>query len=146
MSGSYRLDVIDEDKIYVCFGFGCMNIGFLMEGYHGFSMKNECCCCMHECCLLQRDYLTCCDKLEGHHIRIGCLCDAITCKIPSVCCKQQLHFMCGVVSCSIPPDEEVPCVIACCSVVCATMRCQTIFKNCLTFGQLKEIDPTLSQK
>ena len=40
----YRLDVIDEDNVYICFGLGCMNMGFLTEGYHGFSMKNECCC------------------------------------------------------------------------------------------------------
>ena len=134
---SYKLDIIDEDDIYVCFGLGCANLGFLTDGFHGFSMKNECCCFMHECCLLKRDYLTCCDKLAGHHIRIGCLCDAVTIKAPTVCCKHQLHFMCLVCSCSIPPDEEVPCVLGCCSIVCATLKCNFVCKNCVTFGEIQ---------
>lgn len=132
----YRLDIIDEDQIYICFGFGCMNMGFLMENFHGFSMKNEFGCCMHECCLLNRAHLTCCDKLEGHHVRIGCLCDAITFKVPEVVCKHQCHFMCLVCACSLPPDEEVPCVIACCSIVIGVLTCRTICKNCITFGDL----------
>ena len=64
MSESYRLDVIDEDEIYICFGTGCANLVFLLDGFHGCSMKNECCCLMHEFCFLKRDWLTCCDKLE----------------------------------------------------------------------------------
>lgn len=132
----YRLDIIDEDQIYICFGFGCINMGFLMENFHGFSMKNEFGCCMHECCLLNRAHLTCCDKLEGQHVRVGCLCDAITFKVPEVVCKQQCHFMCLVCACSLPPDQEVPCVIACCSIVIGTLTCRTICKNCITFGDL----------
>jgi hypothetical protein len=134
---SYRLDVIDEDTIYICFGFGCVNMGFLTDNFHGCSMKNECCCIMHEYCFLKREYLTCCDKLEGHYIRIGCGCDALTIKMPTVCCKQQCHFMCLICACSIPPDEEVPCILACCSIVCGTLECTPICKNCMTFGQIK---------
>lgn len=137
MSENYRLDVIDEDQIYICFGLGCANLGFLIDEFHGFSMKNECCCIMHEFCFLKRDYLTCCDKLEGHHIRIGCGFDAITCKVPEVICKNQCHCMCLVCACSIPPDDEVPCVLACCSIVCAILKCNMICKNCMTFGQVK---------
>jgi len=138
MSDDYRLDVIDEDNIYICCGLGCINIGYLAEGCHGCSMKNECCCFMHEFCFVQRDWLTCCDKLPGHHIRVGCMCDACTIKVPSVCCKNQCHCMCLICACGFPPDNEVPCIAACCTIVCGKMEWKLIFKNCVKFGEIKD--------
>ena len=135
---SYQMDVINEDNIYLCFSCGSANIGFLTSQYHGCSMKNECCCFMHEFCFLDRAYLTCCDKQDSHYIRLGCFCDAFTFKKTEVCCKQQCHSMCLVCSFSIPPDNEVPCVLACCSVVLASLECKMICKNCMTFGQIRE--------
>ena len=134
----YQLDVINEDDIYLCFSCGSANLGFLTSGFYGCSVKNECCCFVHEFCCLNRDYLTCCDKQDSHYVRLGCGCDAITFKQTEVCCKQQCHSMCLVCSCSIPPDEEVPCVLACFSIVIASLQCKMICKNCVTFGQIRE--------
>lgn len=138
MSKKYQLDIINEDEVFICFGFGCINIGFLTENFYGCSMKNEFCCLMHEFCCLNRPYLTCCDKLEGHHIRIGCFMDAITFKIPEVIIKNQIHCMCMVCSCSLPPDEEVPCIAACCSIVCGKCEFKPLCKNCVKFGDIRD--------
>ena len=132
------LDPLNEDKTYVCFGFGCLNIGFMKQNLNGCSMSNECCCFLHECCcLISRDYLNCWNKAEGDHIRIGCGCDACTIKKPTICFKQQSHCLCLVCGCSLIPDADVPCVFACCSLVYSTVKCNVFCQNCLTFGEIK---------
>lgn len=134
-----KLDVIDENKTYICFGFGCLNIGLLVDKLNGCSMSNECCCCLHECCfLLSRNYLLCCDKAEGDHIRIGCGCDSCTLKKPVVCFKQQCHCLCLVCGCTLVPDEDVPSIFACFSIVCAAISCNVFCQNCLTYGEVKK--------
>ena len=138
-SDNKKLDKKKLDKTYVCFGFGCINMGFLIENLDGCSMKNECCCCQHECCfLLSRNFLNCCDKEEGDHLRVGCGCDSLTLKKPVICFKQQGHCLCLVCACSAIPDEDVPSIFACCSVVCVTMKCNVFCQNCLTFDEIKQ--------
>ena len=138
-SDNKKLDKKKLDKTYVCFGFGCINMGFLIENLDGCSMKNECCCCQHECCfLLSRSFLNCCDKEEGDHLRVGCGCDSLTLKKPVICFKQQGHCLCLVCACSAIPDEDVPSIFACCSVVCVTMKCNVFCQNCLTFDEIKQ--------
>ena len=133
-----KLDKIAEDKTFVCFGFGCMNIGFLIENLNGCSMSNECCCCLHECCFLRsRDYLLCCEKEKGDHLRVGCGVDSLTLKKPVICFKQQCHCLCLVCGCSAVPDEDVPCIFACCTVVYATITCHVFCQNCLTFAEIR---------
>lgn len=132
-----KLDVLDKNKTFVCFGFGCLNIGFLTENLNGCSMSNECCCFLHECCfLLTHDYLNCWEKEEGDHIRLGCACDSCTIKKPVICFKQQCHFLCLMCGCSLIPDEDVPCVFACCTLVYSTIKCNIFCQNCLTFAEI----------
>lgn len=133
-----KLDPLDENKTFVCFGFGCLNIGFLKENLNGCSMSNECCCCLHECCfLLNHEYLNCWDKSEGDHIRIGCGGDACTIKKPVICFKQQCHCLCFMCGCSLIPDEDVPCIFAFCTLVYSTIKCNVFCQNCLTFAEIK---------
>lgn len=138
---SFNTDTSDDERMYICFGFGCMNIGCLVDAIYGCSIKNECCCFKHDCCFLTSNFLTCRDKSEGEYIRIGCLCDAITLQIPRVICKQTCHLMCLVCACSVPPDEEVPCILACCTIVIAVIDCnlRTKCQNCMTLGETREI-------
>lgn len=132
-----KLDATDNDKTYVCFGFGCLNIGILIENLNGCSMSNECCCCLHEFCFLtQGSYLGCLDKSVGEHVRVGCGCDALTLKKPVICFKQQCHCLCLICGCSLIPDKEVPCIFACCSIVYSTMKCNVLCQNCQTFGEI----------
>ena len=138
-----KLDSINENRTYVCFGFGCLNIGFIKDYPNGCSMSNECCCCLHECCLLRsRNYLTCWDKSDGDHIRVACGFDSLTLKKPVICFKQQNHCLCFVCGCSLIPDEEVPCIFACCSLVYSTVKCNVFCQNCLTFAELNSSNET----
>merc|ERR1711920_249067 len=86
---------------------------------------NEVCICLQcECC--------CKNNLEPD-MYPACYCCGIACESPSTCCKSEQMCCCLFAACAFPPDEEVPCMIATCCIMCyPTMGC------CNTIGTVRE--------
>lgn len=118
------------DKQYVLCGCCCINMTMFLnyENSRGIAMSNECCCCIHECCFNEEHPLTCLDKDEGNIVRIGCLCDALTLKKPTLCCKQTCHTCCMLTTASLPTTPESPFLLAflCCILYPKCGHCFTI--------------------
>lgn len=128
------MTTLPTDKQYLLCGVGCCNITmfFTSEYCRGLAMHNECSCCLHECCYMEREPMSCFDKEESHIARIGCCCEAITLKYPRVCCQQTCHTCCLVTTCSIPTYPEAPFTFTCCFCICFP-----IWAHCYTIDQLK---------
>lgn len=124
------------DKQYIVCGCCCMTLTMFCscEENMGLSMTNECACCMHECCYMERPPMTCFDKESGHIMRFGCCCEAITCKYPQACCRHICHSCCVVCSLSIPTSDDSPCLAACCFCIC-----YPYWVHCYTLQELKEL-------
>lgn len=127
--------VIQENDPYVLIACGCLNMSIICARPQcfGISIKNECGCCLHECCYMHSDPMTCFDKDHDHIMRIGCICDSCTIKYPKVICKHRCHTCCSILSCSIPSDMEVPCMGACCFCLC-----YPTWAHCYRISQVNE--------
>lgn len=123
-------DLVKDQDLYVVCGLFCFHVYLTYSDKYcrGISLTNECCCCLHECCYMEREAMTCFDKKPDHIARIGCCCDACTLKYPNVCCQHVSHCLCLICSCALPTTEEVPCIASCCFCTCYPKwaHCHTI--------------------
>lgn len=113
--------VVDQTDLLVCDGCLCCAATFYnkIPDCIGASGKSECLCISQDVCLkIGAAPLLCGGGEEGSCCRIGCICCAISLKTPTTLCKGQNHCCCYVTSCAFPTDEEIPCVIAACCIMC----------------------------
>merc|ERR1719277_2563021 len=101
-------DSIDGDKVKVfeaciCCYEGCLAMDDCQVGCAG----NETCLCIHT------DF--CC---KSGTEKLCCLCCALKCESPTTCLKSEGQCCCLVGAAAIPPDSEVPCMIAQCCIMC----------------------------
>merc|ERR1712060_803261 len=73
--------------------------------------NEECCCCEFAFCC-KPTY--CCDSSK----LLQCWCCACQDIAPTTCMKNESQCYCAVAACAFPPDEEVPCMVALCCVMC----------------------------
>mmetsp|Transcript_30147 Transcript_30147/g.93251 ORF Transcript_30147/g.93251 Transcript_30147/m.93251 type:complete len:154 (+) Transcript_30147:1365-1826(+) len=114
-------DVVDEAQLLVIWGLVCCNVAFypVFPDCVGCSSKGECLCLALKCCLKCGVAPLACDALsEQVCCQLGCCCCAIGLKCPTVICKRQTQVLCVVENAALPPDEEIPAVIAVCCLEC----------------------------
>lgn len=100
-------DALDNNKITIFSACCCAYNGLLMtQNCFGCMGSGTLCCCEGEVCL----------KVPCKPL--GLVCCACRCVSPSVCIKVQSQECCCVGATAIPCDEEVPCLIGACFVIC----------------------------
>merc|ERR1712127_1065557 len=111
-------DALDQKKVTIISACCCCYEGYLCgDGCYGWMGSSTHCCIESEVCCKQGA-----DKL-------CCICCALRLVSPSVCIKEQTQCCCLVAAVAIPPDDEVPCMLAQCCITCYP-----------TFGALKKIE------
>ncbi|CAK0803699.1 unnamed protein product [Prorocentrum cordatum] len=114
-------DALDNDSIMVCDGCCCCYDGLLFgDGCLG-CMASETMCC------LEVEY--CC---KSGAPTLCCVCCAIRCVSPTVCIKSQGQMCCLAGAAAIPCDDEVPCLVGSCGIVC-----YPTIAICKTLGEIK---------
>jgi len=100
-------DSLDEKEVRVWEACMCSYSGFLCGSEClGIMCSQQYCCCEGECCLKPGAPSLCCICCEGRYNE------------ELVCCKGQQQVCCCVSAGSIPPVEEVPCMLAWCGLTC----------------------------
>ena len=131
-------DAIDETKVKVCEACCC---------YYSGCMSDTCpigCACTETCCCLNGE--ACCKNMEEGSSKPACFCCEITCQSPTTCCKTEQQTCCCVAACAFPPDEEVPCMIAECCIMCYPTDSMGV---CKTVGDVRAggtAEPPASEK
>ena len=121
-------DAIDESKVTVADACCCFYEGFnLSDTPIGCACNEVCICLQCECC---------CKNNMDPDMYPACYCCGIACESPSTCIKSEQNCCCMFAACAFPPDEEVPCMIATCCIMCyPTMGC------CNTIGTVRGDPP-----
>ena len=104
-------------------------------------INNTCCCCYDgfvlydQCFGCMQSHTVCCCEAE-YCLKSGtkplCLfCCAYRCVNPTVCIKVQHQMCCHAIAFAFPCDNEVPCMVGLCGLVCCpTLAC------CTTLGEI----------
>ncbi len=124
---------LNQDNMHVLSGCCCFNtlISLNCCEFLGCSGVSECLCIKEEfCCKPSHPCMPCilfCS--EGFCCRLGMCCCNIGIKLPDHCCKSQSQFCCITTNASLPNDEDTPCIVAMCGLVCyPKCGCCTTFK------------------
>ncbi|CAK0852348.1 unnamed protein product [Prorocentrum cordatum] len=100
-------DALDNNAIIVTDACCCMYDGCLFgDGCIGCMASETMCCLEMEFCCKQGAESLC------------CVCCAIRCVSPTVCIKSQGQMCCLAGAAAIPCDEEVPCMVGTCGIIC----------------------------
>ncbi|CAK0863898.1 unnamed protein product [Prorocentrum cordatum] len=100
-------DALDNNSIMVCDVCCCCHEGlFFGDGCMGCIASETLCC-------LEVEY--CCKSSAP---TLFCVCCAIRCVSPTVCIKSQGQTSCLAGVAAIPCDDEVPCMVGSCGIVC----------------------------
>ena len=113
-------DALDNNAIIVTDACCCVYEGLLCgEGCIG-CMGSEAVCCLETefCCKQGQD-------------KLCCVCCAARCISPTVCIKTQGQMCCWAFAAAIPCDEEVPCMVGTCGIICYPG-----FFICKTLGEI----------
>ena len=119
-------DALDNNAIIVTDACCCVYEGCLCgDGCMGVMASETVCCIESECCL------------KAGQEKLCCICCALRCVSPSVCIKSQAQICCLAGAAAIPCDDEVPCMVGTCGVICYPG-----FYVCKTLGDITGNEPS----
>jgi len=113
-------DSLDNSKITVFSACCCCYSGCVKAAGSIGCMTSETICCLES---------ECCCKTGSPCLGCGCCC--LRCVKPAVCIKLQSQCCCCASAAAFPCDEEVPCLVGTCCLVCYPK-----FGCCKTVGYL----------
>jgi len=118
MGDNKDTDCLDQSKVHVSDSCFCCYEGLICDTEAlGCMGSNTLLCLESEFCIKFSKIKEplCCNP---SNCQCGFCCCATRCVSVKTCCKSQGQCCCFVSGAAIPPDEEVPCMLSSCGLMC----------------------------
>ena len=114
------MESIKKDDLSIIAGC-CCNYALCyltMPDCIGCASEQECLCCGQKHCFKLGANCYWCKGDEASCCQLGCGFCAIFLKTPATCCKSEAQCCCCLQSCSVPPTQDMPCIVAAYFLTC----------------------------